>query len=595
MESTQSAGAGDDLDKLYQQLTTVESMAKKLKGLQNNIRHRETLLRCKADKSSRLSDERSLSRLQEERTTLSGIMQQLDSLRGSFRQDVNLLSRPYLRSLTIMDLPNEILMIIFGYVKGWEPLPGFIQEWGSGTDEVRNLRLTCRRFCDSSSHLLIHFLEVDLDLNSLQRFEEISRHPTIRKGVQAVRLRPRCYAKILADDILEFAEYRLEELQEELESMVSMADFITTGAHAVPKETLEEAIEKVEAVLESWHRFIIKVPEDPNDECDLAYRALIKISHQEYQRRHGEQQSLVQGGSFVANFAAAIARMPTCTTLSIEDQMGLELRQVRGAFWDYAKDGRALAKNMILPHSWQDTGLIGLSRPPVEILLQLPVAIRQVGVWLTSFHIKVSPNEDFSQLASNKQDLCDLTAAVQGLQRVTFSPNNNRDLDFWSDDEQHIPNFLIALLDSKSITSISLDLDFLNIEKGSPSVDLGSVITHRTWENLRFLHLRSVGLHLKDLDKFVSGLSASAQVSFHFDDVELLSGTWAAGLDVLRSKSSWYPSLDSPKGAECDEMSKDDKAIVFGKEHRAYNNHSLAEKYIAGWIQDNPLTIADIA
>ena len=95
------------------------------------------------------------------------------------RNLINELSRPYLRNLTILDLPNELLQEVFKHVE-YRTIPDFpFRDWDSPagkvyTTDMKNARLVCRRFCDLVSPRLIRIVSVEPDDWSLARLEEIS-------------------------------------------------------------------------------------------------------------------------------------------------------------------------------------------------------------------------------------------------------------------------------------------------------------------------------------------------------------------------------------------------------------------------------------
>lgn len=129
----------------------------------------------------------------------------------------------------IADLPDELLMSIFKHAKG-------------GT-KIGNVRLSCRRFRDTSSHLLLDILDVCLTPESLARAQEISRHPTISKGIRTLQigLCPLSSA-LLLDSTFLFAAvtYLREDIRGALQYSVKSQNAILDGkefsiaAHFVP-------------------------------------------------------------------------------------------------------------------------------------------------------------------------------------------------------------------------------------------------------------------------------------------------------------------------------------------------------------------------
>jgi hypothetical protein len=140
------------------------------------------------------------------------LQQAIELIESDTRISVDNVSRPTLRPLKLLEMPDEVLIKIFDYVKGWTGKTAPFYELGNIGEDVKNLRLTCRRFCSTSSDLLLRFVRVELNPSSLSQFEEISRHPTISKGVRCVRVVLPLYNATLAQDISTFAQHNAQEL-----------------------------------------------------------------------------------------------------------------------------------------------------------------------------------------------------------------------------------------------------------------------------------------------------------------------------------------------------------------------------------------------
>ncbi|KAK0639497.1 hypothetical protein B0T16DRAFT_463165 [Cercophora newfieldiana] len=93
-------------------------------------------------------------------------------------------------------IPTEILVKIFELVEGLEDSSDdHYQKTGyrfhrddSNITDIKNCRLTSRRFCDASSHLLVRVVRVDIRPSAIARLEAIAKHPIISKGVRAVAI-----------------------------------------------------------------------------------------------------------------------------------------------------------------------------------------------------------------------------------------------------------------------------------------------------------------------------------------------------------------------------------------------------------------------
>lgn len=63
-----------------------------------------------------------------------------------------------------------------------------ISEHAADSADIKNIRLTCGRFCSTSSHFLLDCLDVRLTTASIARAKEISCHPTISKGIRILHI-----------------------------------------------------------------------------------------------------------------------------------------------------------------------------------------------------------------------------------------------------------------------------------------------------------------------------------------------------------------------------------------------------------------------
>lgn len=119
---------------------------------------------------------------------LNTALAELEQHRSFLRKDFNARARPLIRRLNILDLPDELLIKIFGLVKGgWKTslIEVSCELWPSDIASVKNTRLTCRRFCNTSSHLLLRYLVVEMNPASLAHLDKVSRHPPSQKAFEA--------------------------------------------------------------------------------------------------------------------------------------------------------------------------------------------------------------------------------------------------------------------------------------------------------------------------------------------------------------------------------------------------------------------------
>lgn len=515
----------------------------------------------------------------------------VDDLQSTIRKTINTMSRPTLRPLRILDLPDEILMKISECAHAW-PHRLFMWHKAEGYKDIQSLRLTCRRFCKASSHLLLHFLRVDLDSSSLAHFEEISRHPAIRVGMRCAKVVLHYYNPEFADNILDFTDFYLRKLGERIESLEhwlseDIPDFPTD------KEVVKGKLKQAKRMLRVWEREALNIPDNTFNRKDLRLRQLLREAHHEYQRRFTDQERLLQDRAFVHSLATAIARMPNMKRLEIVDWDRFSLFDApsffsRGNGWD------ALMNDMVQPFSWEKASLYSSSQPPMGVLTTLPWAIHEAGGLITDISIELSPREHFGCFGLLEADVQNIRCAAQRLQRFSFYLNHD-DSDSWrSRDFVEIDKFcrfLMAFLDSASVEEITINLRALSSEQDTASASLltlGQILTLRSWPSLSYINLGAIPIDFNNLEQFVNQLcSPAVYVSMNY--IHLLSGTWGAALDLMRKINPEDWSLDCPTGAECDMMSDEEKQAVFGTYDRRHWEKSKAEMYIMKWIDKNPL------
>lgn len=92
--------------------------------------------------------------------------------------------------------------MIFCEVRGSAPENDFYSH--DATREIQNVRLTCQRFCWASSHLLYTTAIIQIQPEFLERVEWLSRHPTLRMGVERVVTMLHYYQPSLAESLQTF-------------------------------------------------------------------------------------------------------------------------------------------------------------------------------------------------------------------------------------------------------------------------------------------------------------------------------------------------------------------------------------------------------
>ncbi|KAI4601317.1 hypothetical protein KJ359_012507 [Pestalotiopsis sp. 9143b] len=237
----------------------------------------------------------------------------LEAAQRALRVDIEVMSRRGLRDLHILDLPEEILYHIFEHLRG---APSEVAAGGFSCSrydarEIKNVRLTCRRFNGASSHLLLSFVTLDLDMASVSRIRAISKQPLVRKGVRGIKVRTRFYDENLARNLRDFAMHNMAKVDRELSRLHGLRDLSQSN-------TNDKDFKKARSIMESWGKLVSDLdrPSPVQDSCSH-YEKLIIDAHKEYRARWKEQCDLLANGSFVKEVGQAISCIPSIAGIQL--------------------------------------------------------------------------------------------------------------------------------------------------------------------------------------------------------------------------------------------------------------------------------------
>lgn len=527
-------------------------------------------------------------------------MRALENKRKALRDAINYLCGPYLRQLTIMDLPDEILVKIAEHVKDWKPHKSWFSEYAdrAGVKDVQELRLTCRRLYNTSSHLLLHFIRVGMDQASLAPLEEVASHPLISRGVVAIRVVLGFYHDVLANDISTFASYNANLWLDHTEDLDRLVESEHYSFVKIPRATMRERVKNMRSQIASWERFAAEGY--PNElgshEIPKDHIKLLQSAHEKYRSRFFEQERVKENGPFVRAVTAGVARMPFMKRMEVRNLD--ETSQPPGLLTILA-DTDELVQSLLFRRTWEDSILLQqLGSPPATMLLELFIAFHKEGILLADLDIKVSLPEHLNLLAPRDNDLPDLTAAMQRLKRLDFRPDC-RWQDPWGPSEvETLCRFINPLLNTPSLEEIGLHFRFLGDEEDDesmPPYSLGSIITSRKWPRLHNISLDNMPVHLSQLRNLLYQINDPLWMSL--ENINLISGTWADTLDVLRERCQRAQvSFENPKGAELECWTTEHKDLLLAQPKggkTAFNSGNLAERYIMGLVEENPMRLID--
>ncbi|RYP57085.1 hypothetical protein DL769_009707 [Monosporascus sp. CRB-8-3] len=502
-----------------------------------------------------------------------------EGIRNALRCCINKLSRPYLRSLNILDLPDKILLKIFELAEDLDFDSPFLYYRDAGRKDIENIRLVCRRFCNVSSQLLVRLVRVSFNEPSLARLEEISRHPTIAKGVRAVRVVLH-FHNFSFTDLDSFISYHADVVEDQ----VNISDRATPWELSnIPKQTVSEMIANGRAVVSTLRRLASADLDDDGGyvEDDKNHRARLDGIHREYLILLEKQESLIKSGKFSRVVGSAIARMPGARRLDFGDADFGYLKEQRlmipgGDVWG------ALYRLMLQPITGYHAKTHGLELPNYECIVNVIDAVRSAGALLNSIDIKLSTLGYPRGLVPAPDIRREFSSGMQQLKEFVCECEDRLN----EQDAGDLSEFLSACLDTPSLQKLSLDMRGSGVER--TRIDVGQIMGSKSRHKLTDIFLRHVAMDLSKLVLFLERLPQSMSC-IHQEDVRLLSGTWKEALDALQKKRSHIILLSLPQGAECDNMSPKDYKRIFGKD--TYGYRSEAEIYITSRIplQPNPV------
>lgn len=529
----------------------------------------------------------------------SQLKQDLKDERENHQRITNSLSTTSLRPLTILDLPQEILLTISEHVKTQKPKSSHFSssENKESINDIKSLRLTCWQLHNTSSHLLLNLIRVGLDQASLQDLQEIARHPLIGKGVVAVRVLLDFYDEGLAKELETFAAYNARRVRRDTENIEQI---VGTGHYfSMPEATVLENIGKMKGISASWECFAERDRDDSeNIEISWEHVLLLQRAHEEYQMGFLEQEELLRNDIFVKSVADSLAKMPCLKRMEIVD--GDENYRKHPGIYALRVDEDEFVHSLLDHHGWEDAGLERLGPPPAAIVVKILKALYQQRVFLTHLDIKVSLLEDLKLLAPSKDDLPDLTAAMQRLRDFDFRPyrSSNKGIRarhvHYPSEIQALCRFIIAVLDTPSLETVRMDFRCLWDADDRPLGSMGSIVTSRMWPNLRTMDLHHVWIQLADMKTLLCQTQHPHLISW--SNTYLMSGVWTEAFDVLRERcrgAEWV-CFKNPMGVEFGGLSAEEREELLEEPKGGGvvgGEYNLAEKYILGYTDKNPVML----
>lgn len=544
------------------------------------------------------------------------LVRTLEGLQAAARYEFNVRARPRLRKLSLLDLPDELLLEIFDCFKGWVDSDQEFYHINLEVDtrSIQNSRLTCRRLCDISSHLLVPCVYVIPTLSSLEFLKQVTSHPKISRGTRVFRIDASFYGARIANDIRRFAVLCSRKVREDIQHLEreirdwgddddDSCDDDASEVHG--PESMQADIESYRRMLSSWDPFRSGQHVTDHTQLDAAALALLK-GHERYRELFEQQEKVLSDGIFSRKIAEAAASSRKNVWLCISDTPSFRraykpLWRLRIAYPDLPADEDRVVRSLV-PQTleWYTAQGENANRVPRWLLYELPLEMRAAGASLVGFRVNISTPCRLSLSLSSEQ-LDDLREAAQNLKFFGFdfggASLRRSYLTRTTEQMAGLYSYLSAAMGQQSAPTLSMGLGgkfskvinsaLLNPENPtttsarpiSPELfSIGPLLTSSSWSRVKLIRLHNISLHLDQLKKLVDMLQPGVRIDFF--DLYLMSGTWAEGLDCLRSKAGLGSSFLLPHGAECENMTTKDYFHIFEDSLRPSEPRNLSTRYI---------------
>lgn len=339
--------------------------------------------------------------------------------------DDNLTTQRNPRPATFSSMPDEIILVIFGFVL--DGTPPFVTtgpccappQSRPNPEYVRNCYQTCRQFRRVAAELLFTHVPVRRLPSSIERLEKICADPAFCMNTRVVEI-----------DVVLYKQTGNKE---------SFASFIRTQrdrlqrCHAIPfpPSDLQAQVAEVAKlrILESWKRLALQARTDlselPPDQPDFTQQQLLLWMWRRYRQIFREQGILLSNNDFTRRVAAAIARMPSLKELrfsdgyrddhlpGLENTPRLEIMVDREGNLDENALMEGAADYSYSTSIEQDDGFYYRQGDvtPYNVLVETPIAAHQAGVRFNKVDIRFWNYIDLTMFAKQSETRAALSLA----------------------------------------------------------------------------------------------------------------------------------------------------------------------------------------
>lgn len=513
-----------------------------------------------------------------------------EELQTTVRGRFNLRAQKLLQGIRTRSFPNEfpdevLLNIVNCFESTLDKSQLYLEKGlASNIKTIQSIRLTCRRLCEISSHLLVPCMHITPTLSSLDHLDQVLSHPLISRGLRLVCVSLPILKAGVAEDFNRFCGIVLDKLLNLIQCYCPcpsqpeaiaerIKDFIKKGDH-----TWDDLLELEESGLINFDKDAVL------DQPRLSLRRLLlRIllrEHVRYRELHQKQEKILWSDRLTHTVAAAAAKsssgiclhiMDTLTPTDLEGGDPYNLRKALDDDPSLDVDLEFLIKStrVLEGQRWQELDVDHTSKVPQSILYELPLAIYAAGATLTGFVIDISSpfGPPFPIFNITQEQISSLGRVFKNLEAFRFHMPGYIDGEGFS-------SYLSAITGARKIRNLSLGSGFIQDPAADAALNPTALVPVRvsgTWDRLETLTLENYVMHPNELRGLLGVLKPG--VNILFDGIELLGGTWEEALGCIRSKAGLGSQVIVLCPWDCVIMSESDYWEIFEIQQNGYRGY----------------------
>lgn len=496
----------------------------------------------------------------------------LDLLIDAQRTAFNKAIRPFARKLHVLSLPTELLVTIFAHFsprrnscKLASPSPA-----RRDVESIKNVRLTCVKFCNASDQFLLDCVDVAIMPTSLTRLNQISLHPTISKSIRTIRLDLRFYSRWLAADEAEYIRFAKEQLSQSIIYLQRLALSLQDQDERALREDVLALIQRGGKIYEIWGSYIAtqKVP-SKNLKANAAIQAMTS-GHEQYRRHYSHQDWTLQNG-FAQAVAGAVRRMPQAVSLLLWDKddnssliksfgTNLDARQA------ISEVGHRPIHWLIKPMTWDIINRRPREKVPTDLLWQIPIELYRARVQLVQLGISLDPGYGIPTMdiydASNLNDetIAELNAAAKYLVRFEYQGPSEQPRNKHSS----LMKYLCAMISGPWLKNFEVSFLLYAVRQNQSilrsSIPIRPLLSFFTAPDLVCKIYGGFFRNIEDVEAIIHDCPSHLVL----ERPDLREGDWTEALDILRSRTWAHFELLDPFGGEINGLDHEKFYDIFG-------------------------------